>query len=248
MLRFYSSLFAIVLAHLIKDVTALRVCPDVPGARDALKTSLKEVSRHMREISASHVVQSQADRLVEKFDEFGSDQMCAHCESLFNNIITEIGQSYYFKVDHKDKIFFQKEVVIFGDQVNIKFPDARDDICAAGRCFALGEYNASVFHSMRVLEHGLRVLSTDVGLAGFDLENWKNIIDQIEKKIRELESLPKSSQKTEMLRRYSSAAVQFRYFKDAWRNHCMHSRGWYDKHTSKSVFEHVKQFMVELAA
>jgi hypothetical protein len=66
-----------------------------------------------------------------------------------------------------------------------KFPSASQDIVAAVDLWALGHSTASVFHFMRVLEHGLRALAADVGKA-FDVQNWQNIIDQIESEIRYL--------------------------------------------------------------
>src|SRR3954470_16389809 len=62
------------------------------------------------------------------------------------------------------------------------FPAAEKDVLSAVDLWALGHSTASVFHSMRVLEHWLRLLARDVG-RNFDIQNWQNIIDQIESKI-----------------------------------------------------------------
>ena len=61
-----------------------------------------------------------------------------------------------------------------------------------------------------------------------------------------MERLPKSPENSVRLRHLSAAAVQFRYFKDAWRNHSTHSRAWYDEFVARSIFNHVGQFMQEL--
>jgi hypothetical protein len=51
------------------------------------------------------------------------------------------------------------------------------------------------------------------------------VIDRIEAKIREREkALKRGQEKDATLKFYSQAAVQFRYFKDAWRNHVAHLR------------------------
>jgi hypothetical protein len=63
-----------------------------------------------------------------------------------------------------------------------KFPSVRDDAHAATDCWALGHPTACVFHCMRVLEHGLKALASDVGET-FDLQQWQNIIEQIEARI-----------------------------------------------------------------
>jgi HEPN domain-containing protein len=209
---------------------------------------LKHVKVHLDEISASYVLNKQTSRLVDKFDETEPGQMATHCVSLYNNIMTEFYQHIYFQIRGDDKKLFEENsnTMPFGEIVNNTFPEATDDIRAAARCLALSEANASVFHSMRVLEHGLRAFAYEVGLQNVELENWKNIIDQIESKIREQEKLPRSPDKSERLRHFGAAAIQFRYFKDAWRNHSMHSRAWYDDDTAKSIFGHVRQFMIEM--
>ncbi len=101
-----------------------------------------------------------------------------------------------------------------------------------------------------MLEKGLHSLATELGVgmsSGIEFENWKNIIDQIEKEIRKLEALPKGPAKTATLTFYSEAASQFRYFKDAWRNHVSHARAQYDEREALTIFEHVRTFMHDLA-
>jgi hypothetical protein len=46
---------------------------------------------------------------------------------------------------------------------------------------------------------------------------------------------------------YSGAAKDFRYFKDAWRNHAMQYRERYTETDAKGILEHVRAFMVQLA-
>ena len=67
-------------------------------------------------------------------------------------------------------------------EVLTKFPSARNDAFEAVDCVALGKGTAAVFHLMRTLEHGLRALAKDVGKS-FDVQNWQNIIEQIEAEI-----------------------------------------------------------------
>lgn len=127
------------------------------------------------------------------------------------------------------------------------FPSAASDIWAGVDLWALGHSTASVFHFMRVLEHGLRALAKDVGKS-FGTENWQNIIDQIESEIRNLgKSLPSGLAKNERLQFLSAAAKEFVYFKDGWRNYVSHNRGTYDEHQARSILEHVKTFMTTLS-
>jgi hypothetical protein len=127
------------------------------------------------------------------------------------------------------------------------FPAAGPDILAAVDLWALDHSTASVFHLMRVLEHGLRALAENVGRS-FDVQNWQNIIDEIESEIRtQAKTLPKGLEKSERLRFLSEAAKEFMYFKDGWRNYVSHNRSTYDEYQARSVLEHVRTFMMVLS-
>jgi len=132
-----------------------------------------------------------------------------------------------------------------------KFPSVADDFFEAGRCYAFEQNTACVFHSMRVLERGLHTLANDLGLnpkIPIILMEWRNLIEQIESKIRELgNSLPKGLHKAETLKIYSDAASEFWHFKEAWRNHVMHSRENYGEHDAIRILAHVRSFMRCLA-
>jgi hypothetical protein len=102
---------------------------------------------------------------------------------------------------------------------------------------------------MRVLEKGLKALATNLGVSfsiPFDYQNWQNVIEQIEKEIGKLGTLPPGQPKTDKLRSYSEIAKQFHYFKDAWRNGVAHSRETYSPEQALSVFRHVKEFMQDI--
>ena len=144
-----------------------------------------------------------------------------------------------------------------------KFPAASME--AASRCFALDEWDASVFHSMRVLEKGLRWFAGQINAGPFpltlkkpiELEQWGNIIENIQARIDDEmgpppKGQPSRSQKTpergEELAFYSRAAKELAYFKEAWRNHIMHDRNApHDDGTARTVLDHVAAFMQVLA-
>lgn len=127
------------------------------------------------------------------------------------------------------------------------FPSSEMDIYAAVDLWALQHSTASVFHLMRVLEHGLRALAADLEKS-FDIQNWQNILNEIESEIRnQAKSFPRGQAKTDRLRFLSEAAKEFHFFKDGWRNYVAHNRGFYDQHGARSVMDHVRSFMNGLA-
>jgi hypothetical protein len=123
------------------------------------------------------------------------------------------------------------------------FSSARPDVIAAVDCYALGHYTASVFHAMRVLEHGLKEMAASVNLS-FDTQVWHDIISQVENRVREIgDKWPKGTLKTDWMGFYSGVAKDFFHFKDGWRNHVSHNRATYDEATAHNVLEHVRTFM-----
>ena len=77
--------------------------------------------------------------------------------------------------------------------------------------------------------------------------NWENIINDIEAAIRKINGPSSGSDWKSKQQFYSDAAKDFRYFKDAWRNHAMHSREYYGAPEALTIINHVKEFMKHLA-
>ena len=129
------------------------------------------------------------------------------------------------------------------------FPSAQGEMLDACRSFACDLWNACVYHCIGVLERGLLVLAGHLKVSAsgpLDLENWKNIIDMVEKKVKSLEQQPKGQAKDKEVKFLSEAAIQFRYFKDAYRNHVARHRVAYNGVTAHSVLLHVRDFMEAL--
>jgi hypothetical protein len=98
---------------------------------------------------------------------------------------------------------------------------------------------------MRVLERSLGVLAARFAVP-FDHDNWHNIIEQLEARIRKMDATfgPDWKDKQKF---YARAANQFMFFKAAWRNHVMHVRDVFDEGRALSVYNNVKGFMQALA-
>jgi hypothetical protein len=171
-----------------------------------------------------------------------------------NALLADLKSHRFQYISGADSQLLEADREHFGQKVAMKFPMATDDINAAARCLALAEGTACVFHLMRALEHGLhqlaRVMNVSM-LPTIDLENWKNIIDQIEKEIQNerkaLTQQPKSHAKDERLQLLAEIATQFGYFKDAWRNHVAHVKKSYDPDQARSTWNHVREFMRKMA-
>jgi hypothetical protein len=229
---------------------ALAEGENAPLALRDLQTATSELGNALSEVPVSLSLTEQYKRVHARVRQASIDDweiLAVVLTEFHNNLIMEMTRPYFLMIPTERRWHYQS--ASFGDEVDTEFPEAASDIAAAGRCIAVEEWTAAVFHLMRVLEHGLRALAADVGLAEsqVELQNWQNVIDRIERAIREREREPRSIEKSESLRAYSAAASQLRYFKDAWRNHVSHARAYYDEREAMNVWSHAQPFMQDLA-
>ena len=146
-------------------------------------------------------------------------------------------RSFLFVPAQKAELYEQAE--LFGAEVHTKFGRASTDIREAGTCLALSRPTAAVFHLMCVLEVALDSLAAAVGLP-FSKKNWEQILQDIEKAVPSMPSQDRDY--------YSRAVLEFRFFRDAWRNHTMHGRQRYTDGQAREILGHTKAFMFHLSA
>ena len=243
--------FATVIAQLRESATIAQFVPaDAPDPRSVILAALQEADRQFKELSLSLVLRGQWQRLMERSEFAPLSELVILIREMSNNLMVELSSAWFLMVPADRRFVYEQPHPIFGEVVNRAFPEAQRDIAAAGRCYALDEWTACVTHLMRALESGLRWLAMRVQLDPSEIksENWKVVIDLIEKKIRELESTPKSDEKREKTQFLSEAAMQFRWFKDAWRNDAAHAHVYYDEREGAPIFLHVSDFFRHIAA
>jgi hypothetical protein len=160
----------------------------------------------------------------------------------------ETKNCFLLVLDSDNTLYYAwNEQVIFNNTFANNFSTATYDASHAGRCLAIGSYTASVFHLMCVLERGLSALARALSVPS-EHSNWDNIINQIEARIKDIEKgINKTDNWQDDKTFYANAALQFRHFKDAWRNHVIHGREHYDDTRAKGIYSHVAEFMNHLA-
>ena len=172
-----------------------------------------------------------------------------HMSRAINTIATtievELSQKLFFFVPG-DRVKFYGNSALFGDPVEDRFPSASNEISEAGKCYALGRYSASVYHLMRVLEVGLRVLAAEFSVP-FGNDTWNKVLDQIDSNIRGMSSATHGPDWKDKEQFYSEAAAYFRVLKNAWRNYAMHLRDTYDEERAMEIFNTVRAFMRHLS-
>lgn len=133
----------------------------------------------------------------------------------------------------------------FGPAVARRFGECITDIEEAGNCIAIGRSTAGVFHLMRVMERGVQRLGKKLGVTLTEEKNWQNILDEINKAIRELPD--KSSALKAKKSRLAAASDHLFNIKLAWRNPVMHPKSVYSPEEAADVYRNVKSFMGLLA-
>ena len=129
----------------------------------------------------------------------------------------------------------------FGPDAAKAFPAAVSDSQEAGNCFAFVRYTASIYHLMRVLEHGLNAFLNEFPALRPKNPNWGTILSEIETAVT---VLPKTNPKKKS---YLSLITDFKIFKDAWRNDVSHVGSKYLEDDADSIYRHVGQIYENLA-
>ncbi len=133
----------------------------------------------------------------------------------------------------------------------VRLPDASTDIVDSVVCLCSHSYTASVFHLMRVAEHGLRALAHERRVTlkknrPLRWADWQELLQALDKKLAALNDLPRGAARGKAINFYSGVLSEFGAFKDAYRKDVMHARARYDEHQARSVMQHVCEFMERL--
>jgi hypothetical protein len=220
--------------------------------REELSAALKDMRKECEALTLEDTVDQINfidSEILRKENQYSYLDALKDLDHLNHSFSTGLRKRILFQIEDERKKFFQKDDLA-GQHVNNAFPLCAAEIKNAGNCYALEQNDACVFHCMCTLEVALHVLAKTLGVTfsgTLDLQSWQNIIENIEIEIKNQGQLPKSAHKSETLKFLSGAAMQFRWFKDAWRNHVMHGREMYDEGRALSIFSHVREFMQALA-
>jgi hypothetical protein len=141
----------------------------------------------------------------------------------------------------------------FGTEVYAAFPNASYDLAEAGNALAVELHTAAVFHLMRTAEYGLRALARDRRVILprkeiLELATWEAIIKQLEDAEAAIQSYPKTLAREAQFDFYHGAMMEFKRFKNKFRNCIMHTRRNYDRDQAHSALTHVCAFMKLLAS
>jgi hypothetical protein len=231
-----------------------------PKLADATKQAIEAIDfivdvagRRLADLKSAHV-----DRAISSLgywramDGHEWSELNTRSRAARDAIETELKNLYYYQYPKRkgEKLVAWKndwKATIFA------FPAVQREIFDATDCYALGHYTASVFHSMRIAEQGLRSLAKErrIKLAKnkpVEWATWQDIIKAIDDEIKIVGSKRGGAAKDAALEFYSGARADLNGFKDEYRNLVMHVRAIYDEDQALRALTNVNAFMERLAA
>ena len=134
-----------------------------------------------------------------------------------------------------------------------RFKSVKEETIAALDCYGFRDFNACIFHLMRVAEIGLRALAKERAVSfpdkPIEWAEWQHLIDQISAKGKAAaQSFPVGQERDAARDFYSGAVHHFEGFKDKYRNSVMHMRRNYDELDALRSINQVRDFMNGLSA
>ncbi|MFQ6028779.1 MAG: hypothetical protein ACE5Q6_14950, partial [Dehalococcoidia bacterium] len=151
-----------------------------------------------------------------------SNDLNSYITVLRQALKTELESTFFLPVDYSVARYY-REPGRDWEEVIDRFGDTVFDIEEANKCYALGRYAASVFHSLQVVEHGLLALGTFMQIpdprSGFTAV--ANELDRIlKKRYPELSEFEKTHRPF-----FEQINASVQAMKNAWRNKISHAQG-----------------------
>lgn len=171
MLKVYGLAFTATMADLGRAIEAL----NFPNPEARVAYAMGKLERDLPGLPLSPVVREEFNRLKMTLREpnLSQDAIRTALYGFESNLHQDLLQHSYLLVPASHRPFFETPN-LFGTTVADEFEDAERDIAAAGRCIALDEWTAAVFHLMRVAEIGLQRLADGLGIKNAKWEEWES--------------------------------------------------------------------------
>lgn len=194
--------------------------------------------------AVSDINQMRPERQKAEFEKVSSE-MRLRFDNLSSVIHSELASRLLYAVE-TEKVQYCNPQWLVDTPIFSAFPKAFGELQRAGSCYAFDECTAAVFHLMRVIDSGLRLVYESLGDT-YDARNWDGIAKKIES-----EMTKKYQEKTIEWRAkepfYSEILTDIRSISRAHRNPALHEieRKYSDADT-KYLIEVTKAFMSHLA-
>jgi hypothetical protein len=137
-------------------------------------------------------------------------------------LIDESKDMEFFALLPRKSDYFKKPMRGWESAID-RFPNIRDEIEEASKCYALSRYAAAVFHSVQIVEHGLVELGVFINV-GDPKSGWTAVSKALDTIIQKPhKSRSRFEKKNFEFLEQTQGTVQG--LKNAWRNKISHSQG-----------------------
>lgn len=196
--------------------------------------------KHLTEAIPLPAVVPHMERISRTLDGMHSqEELIALMAELKNRLEDDLERQLFFHVKAERAPYYDNPTP-FGIEVSAAYPTARDDIEAAGKCLALEQGTAAVFHLMGVMEIGLRSLGHALGIPY--APSWESYIRQITTNMG-VEHKKKPDDWKENEDFYRDLLGDLVAVKNAWRNPTIHVKRKYLPDEAEEVFRAARTFM-----
>ena len=194
------------------------------------------------DLDAAHTLASRLSRLSKA--EYTAVDMCSGLRELQSRIEDQLSSKHFLFIQPA-RIDYYQSPMLFGQNVNDKFPAAIGDIEDAGKCLAVGLGTSAVMHLMRVMESGLKTLGKSLKIPY--APSWESYLKQIQSKI-DAKHKTKGVQWKLDEKFFRDVSGDLLTIKQAWRNPTMHIDRRYSPDEAEEIFKAVRALMQRLAS
>lgn len=222
-------------------------------AIESIKENGEIAEKLLSDLKCQHIDSAlRALRYLLDDGQFSWSELNTRARALRNAIEIELREHYYYQYP-KQKVLKFKTWTDDWKAALAAFPDIRSDVFHAADCYASCHDTASVFHSMRIAEYGLRALAKERKIKlpknkQIEWATWQDIIGALDTEIKVIGGKKAGPAKDAALEFYSGARADLNGFKDEYRNLVMHVRATYDEYQALRAFTVVHAFMERVAA
>lgn len=166
---------------------------------------------------------------------------------MWNMVLNELDSFLYVYISPDKANFWESDDILSQKTKDAFSGSVSTELRLAGTAYACDLGTASVFHSMRAAEVGIRMIATDLGVSLNGDEQLKVAIDGIQAAARKLDEVKRHPNKSSDSQFYSELAIDAGLMKDAWRNHVSHAKASYTGNQAKTILDAACRFFEKLS-
>lgn len=164
-------------------------------------------------------------------------------DDLMKRLADELHRRKFLYVAEELVQYYEGAAGLFG-KVEKKFPKAVGDLNEAGKCLAIGQRTACVFHLSRAMEVAVRRLSRRLNVTITPQTTWRVMTGAMHDKIKAKPEKTKAQKRKK--NDWEAARTNLHHVGSVWRNRTMHPAALYTQSQALDVFRATRVFMTEL--